>query len=141
MEFEEKRPVNLKYANLSTAKEIIQPNGLASNHTHSIARIPSLFSLEKDGRTGFVFETAKRNFRNKKMNSLKPSFVMCSFVYNILEKFKRSFKLSHCEPSASSTLPTLGEDPKPFAQIYRIDLRESWLWRINHARSRQALSN
>ena len=141
MEFEEKRPVNLKYANLSTAKEIIQPNGLASNHTHSIARIPSLFSLEKDGRTGFVFETAKRNFRNKKMNSLKPSFVMYSFVYNILEKFKRSFKLSHCEPSASSTLPTLGEDPKPFAQIYRIDLRESWLWRINHARSRQALSN
>ena len=141
MEFEEKRSVNLKYANLSTAKEIIQPNGLASNHTHSIARIPSLFSLEKDGRTGFVFETAKRNFRNKKMNSLKPSFVMCSFVYNILEKFKRSFKLSHCEPSASSTLPTLGEDPKPFAQIYRIDLRESWLWRINHARSRQALSN
>ncbi len=141
MEFEEKRPVNLKYANLSTAKEIIQPNGLASNHTHSIARIPSLFSLEKDGRTGFVFETAKRNFRNKKMNSLKPSFVMCSFVYNILEKFKRSFKLSHCEPSASSTLPTLGEDPKPFAQIYRIDLRESWLWRINHARSRQALPN
>lgn len=139
MEFEEKRSVNLKYANLSTAKEIIQPNGLASNHTHSIARIPTLFSLEKDGRTRFVFETAKRNFRNKKMNSFKPSFVISFF--NILEKFKHSFKLSLCEPSTSSTLPTLGEDPKPFAQIYRIDLRESWLWRINHARSRQALSN
>ena len=141
MEFEEKRSVNLKYANLSTAKEIIRPNGLASNHTHSIARIPTLFSLEKDGRTGLVFETAKRKFHNKKMNSFKSSFVMELCVYNILEKFKRLFKLSLCEPSASSTLPTLGENPKPFAQIYRIDLREPWLWRINHARSRQALSN